>query len=502
MIKTIDLREYWRVVKHRKLLFFLPILIVSIVALGGSFTLKPVYKSSTTILIGQTKLLSPSIENIVPGSERERASSREEREQKLATIKNQIISTAFLSRLIEVLSLDRAPWVEKTAQKLKEKFPSLPLDELKKRILIEGLQKSIEVQFKGENLVEIIAYSMARKQAQDMAKSLADIFIQENLKYELLGIRGAQDFSDEQLTVYKKKLEDSENRLRIFKQQELRSTVDENIANTSNIEEIKSVTDAVKLEIRDNEQNINNLKESIGKSEQARFELRLSSRLTSLKDNLKSLTKQYGDLLVKYSWKDAKVLTLTEKTRNNLDEIKDEIKTLILAQAQTKDASLLNDLGNYWFLKFKLDYLKDKAAMLQVSVDNLRNIMARRPYYEQTLTSLQNEVESNRRIYEAFLSQSQGTQISQQVQQAEAENKFRIIEPASFPLNPVKPDKKKIVLLGVLLGLVLGVGAVLVAEFTDSSLRNIEEAEEYLGLKVLGTIPKADFLEKFFRKKN
>jgi uncharacterized protein involved in exopolysaccharide biosynthesis len=498
MTKTIDLRDYWQIIKHRKLLLGFPLIIVIALAIWGSFTLTPVYKSSTTILIGQTKLLSRTIENIVPGAQRGEGVSEREKEQKLATIENQIISTAFLTRLTQELNLDQIPWVTRAAQKLKEKFPELSDEDLKSKILIEGIRKSIEVQFKGENLVEIIVYSTTAQQAREMAKTLGDIFIQENLKYELLGIRGAQDFSDEQLAVYKKKLEESENRLKVFKQQQLKSNIDQRIANPSNIEEIKSVMDATKLEIKDKEQKMANLKK---KTDPAKFELKFSSHLNSLTDNLKSLVKNYGGLLVKSSWKDAKVLTLTERTKNALDEINDEVQALVSAQAQTKEASLLSDMQSYWFSKFEMDYLKDKVAILQVSVDNLKNIMARQPYYEQTLSSLENEVESNRRIYEAFLSQSQGTQISQQLQQAEAENKFRIIEPASFPLNPVKPDKRKIILLGFLLGLGIGVGAVVIAEVADSSIRRIEEAEEYLGMKVLGTIPKVDFLEKFFKNK-
>jgi capsular polysaccharide biosynthesis protein len=59
-------------------------------------------------------------------------------------------------------------------------------------------------------------------------------------------------------------------------------------------------------------------------------------------------------------------------------------------------------------------------------------------------------------------------------------------------LAPIYPDRLRIIALGCALGLVLGFAAVLLAEVLDNSLRSIEDTEDYLGLKVLGTIPRIE----------
>ena len=71
----------------------------------------------------------------------------------------------------------------------------------------------------------------------------------------------------------------------------------------------------------------------------------------------------------------------------------------------------------------------------------------------------------------------------------EAQSKYRIMEPASVPLYPVKPNRMKIGMLGLLLGIVIGGGAALLAELLDNSFKKVEDIEQILNLPVLATIP-------------
>ncbi len=68
----------------------------------------------------------------------------------------------------------------------------------------------------------------------------------------------------------------------------------------------------------------------------------------------------------------------------------------------------------------------------------------------------------------------------------------KIIEPATIPLVPIKPNKKKIVLLAVLSGLALGFILILLMEFLDHSVKESSDIEDYLGLPVIGRVPKIE----------
>ncbi len=497
--KSVDLREYWQIIRKRKTLIILPFAVVLLIALAGSFILTPTYESSTAVLIKQTDLLSRSVRDIVPGTDVSRL-TREEREQRLATIRNQIVSSGYLRRLIydSELGLDRDPGIVKLAGGIKARFPEFSEQELREKVLIDMLRKKIEVEFRGENLVEIIVRFHDPKLAAKMAEKLARIFIEESLKYELFAVRGALDFSDEQLAIYKRKLQESEDRLRLYKQETLKSIVDDKVANRDNINEVSSVKDATKSEVKETEDELDFLRKKV-EGIARRPLLTYSDELSNGRSSLISQVRQYPGFLAKYYWKDAQIVSLNQKITNILGDIEEEVHKLALKQYPGVDLESSSQIERFIYLEIRLDFLKERLSVLDNSVSLLKDRLAKNPYHEQVLKSLEEEAQSNRKIYEMFLAQSQGSQISQQVQQAEAENKFRVIEPATIPLKPVSPNRFKIIVLGAILGLGLGVSAVILAEFLDHSFKKVEEVEGYVGLKVLGAVPKIDFLEKEFK---
>src|SRR5690606_22541420 len=64
-----------------------------------------------------------------------------------------------------------------------------------------------------------------------------------------------------------------------------------------------------------------------------------------------------------------------------------------------------------------------------------------------------------------------------------------IIDPAVPPENPVSPRPMRNVALGAFLGLFLGLVAVFVWEFVDTTVKSPDEVAQLLGLPVLGRIP-------------
>jgi len=69
-------------------------------------------------------------------------------------------------------------------------------------------------------------------------------------------------------------------------------------------------------------------------------------------------------------------------------------------------------------------------------------------------------------------------------------NNIRVIDPAEIPKSPISPNKKKIMLAAVVLGLAAGTGLAFFLEFLDNTVKTKDDVEKELGIPFLGYIPK------------
>ncbi|MGB5156578.1 MAG: hypothetical protein WBN77_03970 [Desulfobacterales bacterium] len=67
--------------------------------------------------------------------------------------------------------------------------------------------------------------------------------------------------------------------------------------------------------------------------------------------------------------------------------------------------------------------------------------------------------------------------------------RFTLINPAGLPEKPVKPNILAILLIGLILGIVAGVGTVVLAEFSDQSVRTVDALAAATSVTVLAGIP-------------
>jgi capsular exopolysaccharide synthesis family protein len=98
---------------------------------------------------------------------------------------------------------------------------------------------------------------------------------------------------------------------------------------------------------------------------------------------------------------------------------------------------------------------------------------------------LQRDVESDRALYESVTLRLKETYITGEIDNAP----FRVSEEPMVATRPSKPRKKFILALALVLGVVMGIGTVIGIDLIDSSLRTVDEAESYLGLPALASVP-------------
>jgi polysaccharide chain length determinant protein (PEP-CTERM system associated) len=477
-----DPRQYFRVINKRKSLLILPFLGVVFTVMLGSFFIAPGYQSTTTILVAEPQLLSLNMERLAASSSRER----------IDTLRREITSRDYLSRLIRTLEWDADPVLRQEAEQEREKYLNLTAEEIVERWLIGSLRKRIRVEGQGLDLLTITVEDREPKTALLLAKTLAQVFIDETLRRELSGVRGALEFSNEQLAIYEKQLEDSEEKLRSFRERMVWQNLKRDVKDEANLERINSLASAAQSDLRQAEQSVTSFTIRLQNLETGESIDISDPQVAELKQEYYAQASRLADQLIKYTWRDARVISLSEEINERRESIASAVARAC-RRSSTGDnpvyCQLLQDLE---LARADVTFYRSKWESLRDYVDNYERSLVQGPQEEMTLDRLKEEVESNRKLYQMFLDQSHGHQIQEAAHRTAAEGRFRIMEPAMLPLNPVKPNRFRLALLGCVMGAMLGLALVFMVEYLDHSLSTVEEVERYLGLPVLGTIPRMD----------
>jgi uncharacterized protein involved in exopolysaccharide biosynthesis len=134
-----------------------------------------------------------------------------------------------------------------------------------------------------------------------------------------------------------------------------------------------------------------------------------------------------------------------------------------------------------------LESLRAEEDALLATVEMLNHEVKTYPEKALTQEQLKRAIENQKQVYhmltlkreEALISDASDRRIAQ----------VSMLSPATLPRRPIKPQKRVLVLVGCLIGLLGGFGAAFVLEYLDHSLKTREDVEHYLGLPVLAAIP-------------
>jgi capsular polysaccharide biosynthesis protein len=79
---------------------------------------------------------------------------------------------------------------------------------------------------------------------------------------------------------------------------------------------------------------------------------------------------------------------------------------------------------------------------------------------------------------------------------SDSNSNIRIAENAIVPETPIKPDKKRNLVSGAIMGLLTGLVLTFLLEYKDRSLHTEEDVHKHMGLPVLAIIPVAERAKK------
>jgi uncharacterized protein involved in exopolysaccharide biosynthesis len=193
----------------------------------------------------------------------------------------------------------------------------------------------------------------------------------------------------------------------------------------------------------------------------------------------------------KYSPEHPDVLRLTR----TVDSLEKSVAAEAAAGTQ-RDAGNHSDNPVYIQVKGQLDALSvDRTSAitrrddLRAKFDDYERRLARSPEVERQFRTMARDLESAQTQYQEILAKQTAAKVSENLETERKGERFTMIEPPQIPEKPISPNRTMIVLMGVLLSLVLGVGAAAGRETMDASVRGPSDIRALLQVPALASIP-------------
>jgi uncharacterized protein involved in exopolysaccharide biosynthesis len=494
--------EYWRILWRKKYFVLIPVVVASLITVVGVRFLKPVYKSSALIRMEDQTYLTEEVAQFLSMQERRQAYD----EETLARIRAEIQSTGFIDQVIGHLGLAENPRSIAQAQLLQQtQYPDISVDELLQRRLKDILTSKIKVELVGPGIFEIACHDYSPQTCYLLANAITTLFIDSQRDKQMRGLSEAGEFSDEQVEIYKTRLEASELELQSVQDRitrlalqgnpvgEASKEYQEEFGGESNLRYAEALQEQLAIRAAELENIIDRTRrrliETLGALPTSAA-LSQDSELVKLKSSLIAhrQTTTRLDLGARgVTTKDLEDNAATIKA--NEDAIERLLTQLVDREFSAVDRDYRPLVVEYYLQGAILASQRAKLDRLESYIVSYKGTVDLAPRLDAERAQLAEQVKTDRELYNSFLRAKTSTQIGQAIQNTNLGVTVDVLEPAARPLAPVRPKKRQIVLLGIILGACLGIGGLLASEYTDTSFDSIEQIESRLGLRVLGTVP-------------
>jgi uncharacterized protein involved in exopolysaccharide biosynthesis len=486
----LNLGEYARVLWRKKYFVIIPLAIAVVVSNVGVRFLIPEYESSTVIRLGNTASVDTEMDRFFQSEARRRSRDAELGLQ----LEADLLGSNFLDELIRHLGMDQDPYLIEHAQEQQEMlYPGIAVEDLVMRRLREFLKKRIKIEREGPSLFRI-AYADANPEAcYVVADAITRLYMEMQRRQANTVLQEMSEFSEEQLAVYKERLDRSERELASFQEEMAARSTAANPVGQSNVGLSDRLRNDLDLTIRSAESTLERIRGPMAaqlKGVPSGDRIWSDPELRKLVSDLGS--RRESELLGELNAGPGSASAEDDGITGTQQAIQRRLSVLVGQHFPNLATDYRPIVVEYFYQQAEIDALRQKRSRLDTYIRAFRDQVAMAPVMETELARLRQEVENNRSVYNTFVSAARTTQISREAANTELGATVFLIEGASRPLKPVRPNKVRILLLAFFLGVAIGAAGLLLTEFTDSSFRSVEDVEKTLGVKVLGTIPRFD----------
>jgi succinoglycan biosynthesis transport protein ExoP len=339
--------------------------------------------------------------------------------------------------------------------------------------LAEDLSRTITVnQRETSGLIEITARTGDAQRSQTFANTYADVYIASQVNMSANGALSENSWLARRLAELREDARTKEDALQAYRAESGLGSP-EDAAQIQPLEDLSGQVRAAQGDLAEREARLRQFKDmrSSGATIDAITSSFSSPGMNTLRDREADITRRQQDLENRYLPTHPAVQAIQIERR--------DLDTQIEREVQRISGNLEGDVTR---ARSRLNALQAAAR-----AQNQPQRPAPTPDAgaSDRLQQLETEAQTARELYETFLQRYQNSADQSEFNSPTAQ----LLSRASLPSQPSSPELRFALLMMVAAGLLLGLGAGLVAELFDQSVKNADDLEAKVGVASISSIP-------------
>ncbi len=372
-----------------------------------------------------------------------------------------------------------------------------------KLLRASDLQPAITTKIIGGSDVLQVDYKNSNPQkAATVVNKLMELYLENDISTSRAEAEAVRASMDQQLPKTQQAVNQAEVALRKFKQQN--NVVDLNEEGKSAvgmISNLETTINSTQAQLDEAIAQAKGLKEKVKLNSQEAITVSAISQspaIQGIMSQQQDVERQLATESSRFSDQNPIIISLKEKQSQLKTLLEQQIRNTVGPTAKIPQGSLrIGDLKQAMIkeslqAEVQRDGLVKKLASLNSARAAYQKRVAVMPQLVQTQRQLERQLEVSQSTYQVLLKKVQELQLAENKNTSTA----RIITSAVVPDKPDNKTKTIVSGLGILLGALLGTGAVAGLEIRDKSLKTVKEINKLFGYTLLGIIPAAQTKKK------
>ncbi|MFQ5561835.1 MAG: GumC family protein, partial [Nitrospinota bacterium] len=318
--------------------------------------------------------------------------------------------------------------------------------------------------------IQISYTSKYPRKAALIVNTIAEQYIVEQLDAKFEATRKATKWLSERISVLKKKVEESEKAVEMYKKESGLGSASG--LPSQQVAEFSRQLMEVRSQRREAEASLGqmNLMADSPEGVGSMGKVLSSPLIQGLRVREVDLLRKISEFKTEYGERHPKMINLRTEIKDLRKKIKKEIDKIAFG------------------IKNEVQVIIESEKSLEKDLDALKLEASEISRAEIRLRALEREAEADRVLFETFLKRFKETSTQDSIQQPDA----RVISRADIPSKPSFPNKKKTIGIAFAVSIFCGLFLISVLEFMDSGFRSTEQIETLTGISALGYIPQVD----------